>query len=1277
MTRRRYLWGLALLLLIALVVCMRFLLDDAWLERQAESAVTDALQRQFTIESLSIDWGVQTTVVAQSVTLANPDWADSDHFVTIDDIEVSFDLPELFLGHLELQSVRAGKLGVWLELNPDGIGNWRFEATQKTGAKHATPPDWTRLALTELRLDAAYVAFLSAQRPDPLVLEVNGMQARAFADDGLELALQGEIDQRPVQLDGSLQPFTALLSGAASDHRLTLSVGPASLTSRGHLESTHGLSGADLELRLSGQAFAQEWAPFGVPAVAQGAYELNLDVSTRGGTTRGSLQGSASDLAVSAEFSTDGFSASASGAVKAQIQGANWTDVAHPLGLPGRIVGPFRVDLEADRSNQLTTIRQLSFSAGEHSATAQGRLGDWPDLHDSMLELAFSGPDLSLWVDSAADMEVLDQPFTLNLSLDRTGAQPPGIEALLSLPDESIRLDGRLGTLPGLDGADLRFRGDGAANGALTRLLGFRNPTDKPLEMTAHVSRTGALIRIDRGEIRLGGHELAVDGQIGPFPSMDSTRLDFNLQGPDVSDWGTLTGRKDLPPRPYLVRGALTPEGELLRLESTEVQVGANRIVAEGLIGDFPLFAGTDIEWRIDGADLSDFRALPGLGEAPALAFGAHGRVVAENRGLRFEGVDVSVGGSRLEMAGMLVTHEGPGGSEFTVGLHVPSLSEMGQVFGVDGLPPAAFSIVGSLRASGDSWSFQVDDGRLDEARFETEGTFARAATGIDISTQSHVRGDSLASLGASLGVVLPDRPYELRGSAEYRNSLLVARALHATVGSSRLGANLRIVPERGFNGSELNIEASGADFAEWLPNPGTGDHLPFQFRAHLVRAHNETRVQAFEGRLGQIEATVVGKLSDPHTRGETDLAIRVTAPSLAQVGERTAIPLPDQALDFTAHFKGSPDRFTTERLELSLGPSRVTGFLTVDLRAKPQLSGHLRSPNLDLTWLDTGERPDSAPADAPTKDGFLIPDTPLPELRVDFLDALLDVDARLIRLPNLTLHDLGAHLQLKDATITLDPFRFRVRRGDALEGRLVIRHDLGHPAIDLTVHGENLMLGLAPETAEDAPQMQRGRVDAVLNGNGATWHELAASLDGYMLLELGPGWSVNRGLSLFFGDFIGELAALLNPFSKQEEYTQNVCDVLFAASDSGRVSLGPWVSLTDKILITGQGTIDLNKEALNLTFNTSPRKGIGLSAGMLLNPFLAVYGTLQKPLIGLDPAGVAVQGSVAVATAGLSLLLKGLSDRFLGSKDPCGDAMREARKRVEDRKAAPAGQPD
>jgi len=60
----------------------------------------------------------------------------------------------------------------------------------------------------------------------------------------------------------------------------------------------------------------------------------------------------------------------------------------------------------------------------------------------------------------------------------------------------------------------------------------------------------------------------------------------------------------------------------------------------------------------------------------------------------------------------------------------------------------------------------------------------------------------------------------------------------------------------------------------------------------------------------------------------------------------------------------------------------------------------------------------------------------------------------------------------------------------------------------------------------------------------------------------------------------------------------------------------------------------------------------------------------LGKPSLVMNSESVLIEGGVAVATGGLSILAKSFKDRFLSEKDPCGKALAEADAKYEARKS-------
>ena len=140
--------------------------------------------------------------------------------------------------------------------------------------------------------------------------------------------------------------------------------------------------------------------------------------------------------------------------------------------------------------------------------------------------------------------------------------------------------------------------------------------------------------------------------------------------------------------------------------------------------------------------------------------------------------------------------------------------------------------------------------------------------------------------------------------------------------------------------------------------------------------------------------------------------------------------------------------------------------------------------------------------------------------------------------------------------------------------------------------------------------------------------------------------------------------------FAKSDPHTVVECSVILMPFDEGVMDADPvLVQQTDKLRIFANANIDLKTEVLDANFKIVPRKGLGLSLSNLVNPYIKVTGTLARPALVIDPEGVLIEGSLAVATVGLSLVAKSLKNRFLSDKDPCGTALAAADERFESRK--------
>jgi hypothetical protein len=178
------------------------------------------------------------------------------------------------------------------------------------------------------------------------------------------------------------------------------------------------------------------------------------------------------------------------------------------------------------------------------------------------------------------------------------------------------------------------------------------------------------------------------------------------------------------------------------------------------------------------------------------------------------------------------------------------------------------------------------------------------------------------------------------------------------------------------------------------------------------------------------------------------------------------------------------------------------------------------------------------------------------------------------------------------------------------------------------------------------------------IEARGDSLHALAASSNGKVILTQGPGKIDNNAVGYFSRDIFAELFNSLNPFAKDEPYSNWECTVVGVDLVDGVGTLDPLLAQGEKLTIVADGAIDFNDESLDFSFNTKPRQGVGVSADMFLTPFIRLGGTMAAPRLALDKTGVLVQGGAAFLTGGMSFLIAGAADRATGGMDRCDAAL-------------------
>jgi len=260
--------------------------------------------------------------------------------------------------------------------------------------------------------------------------------------------------------------------------------------------------------------------------------------------------------------------------------------------------------------------------------------------------------------------------------------------------------------------------------------------------------------------------------------------------------------------------------------------------------------------------------------------------------------------------------------------------------------------------------------------------------------------------------------------------------------------------------------------------------------------------------------------------------------------------------------------------------------------------------------------------------------------------------------------------MAIEDGVLTLDQLQYRdeigfYRASGSLRHAAENREKLD---MILAVQGEELKLDLITGSENPSPNAPLYSMDISIRGVGGTVAELAANLDGSLLVWSDGGQINNNLLHRFASDFLMNVLTTLNPFSQTEPYTPVECMVLNADIDQGRVRFEPgFVMRTNRLNMFVVGDVDLKTERLNLSLATHGRQGIGISAATVTNPYFKVGGTLMTPQLELDAQSAAVAASVTAATMGLSIVVRGVWSRLRGEQNPCPQFLNYERKQKKD----------
>jgi len=1164
---------------------------------------------------LEINPGRQTEIIARNIHVSAPDRAGRDDLVYAGLIDLKLNTASLFKDIVLIESLQVDKLRLNLETDADGTGNWitaRRSASahdidaEKTGDK-------TILVFNNLQVRESSVRFLDGQKGVENVFNIESLDHRQQVDGMLHSTLLGELNKRPVEYTQTVGPYKNLLEGRDIRFSANGHIGELVIKGDARIDSLLEPRQPEFNFDLQGPNIDKITAMLGIADLGGGGFSLRA----RGGQVNGSYK----------------------------------------AGVNGK-VGDVSLDVEAQASD-ITHLNELD------------------------LTTEFTGPRLGRFLSVFNINNWPDKPFALKGAVKRVGSTLDISDVTLDIGDTNFMLDARLNDFPGLANSQVKLMLSGDDIAQFRELFNLPGIASGPFSLKGTLTPTDGGLELLNVNIVNSLGRLALSGTLDSSAGYVGSKLKLRLEGYDANRTMSLFKLDILPPQPFILdagfevtQNALRVEhGTLLTIQETHLELGGFITLQAG--GD-----GSELEVRLNGRHLANL-----LGKfndrigAPGLPYELSGRLLLKNGALQLQEVALDLEANHLQTDGTIGLGNGFSGTTLDFQIHGNDINSLGgfQKFAkpLDMLVPGqSYQASGRFLIDGSGLHFNSVQGRVGDTEINLEARISRQADAIASAIRFMLSGpDVNGFLQTKDAAELPAGQFETSGQISLSGNALNIDGFNFATASARGTADLELVwPLSSNNDASFNVKIQGEDIRNFLPH---SDHFEAEKADFDVIAIGNKRgdilnIDEFRSTIGNLKIGLKGKTDIVHGSDNVEVDIDVESEDISTLGRLNGQPLPAMPLKISGDLVGDTKQFASHDLVVSFGESSLNGELNVSLQgARPDITLVATSDYLDLLpFMQT-----SASAEAretttlqkdepgqvsvpPSKPDRLIPDTAIPLDHLAAVDLTVKLEVAALRSLNQDFQDLRLDAVQKSGRLEVRRFSYESPRGNLSASLSIVPTGSGEADVKIDLDARDFILKKVDRNDQNLDALPRFKIIFQAEGQGSDLREVAGSLNGSLYMGSRGGNAENLDLSGMELFVLEEIFQLLIPNSRDKPDTHFSCIATNMAISDGLVKTNPALALTsDRLAMVVKGTLDLKTEEMNFNFNATPTNVTKINAGEILHPYILIGGTLTNPQVGVDPGKAALYSGAAYATAGISILAKGVIDR-LGSLDPVCEKM-------------------
>jgi uncharacterized protein involved in outer membrane biogenesis len=833
-----------------------------------------------------------------------------------------------------------------------------------------------------------------------------------------------------------------------------------------------------------------------------------------------------------------------------------------------------------------------------------------------------------------------------------------------------VEASGEFSDLSDFEDVDIDLLASGEDVRSILEALGLPQTRPSPFMINVDAARHGNTFVVERADMVFGEAKFGLSARLPDFPNIDDSIIQLQIDGPDLERFREVFNLPGAATGPFSAGFTIDVADDGFELVNVELQTSLGRFHIDGKIGDAPDYFGTSLNFEVSSHSLAVIASAYGVNRLPDAPIAIRGSADYGPDGIRSrDSLTVTVNEVTAKVDGLIRPVKGLLGSDFEFEVDGPDLAALIGAFSAnEGVPAQPYTLDGQLQFRDDGYRFRDVAGKIGTSDVEVDGLLVprRGITGSQFNFSA--KGVAFTEITDQLGEfeVRPG-PYELTGSVNFEPDVISFNGikLNRATGSIDLDFELGLPVSRHW--ANLDIRASGPNVQSLIKgfDKFEADAAPFRIDIEGKLRDTTWSVEKLDLNVGVANLSGQGTLDLDGDTSLTQFDFSMNVPNVGELGKLDGNRLREDSFTLNAKVTGGGGVLRIDDMLATLGSSDIKGDIEYRRGDTPYLAIDIESDSIVFAPLLEEREPEYDPTPE-FDDGRMLPDITIPFEAMAKLNASIEINIGELQRDALHIRDIILHAGLQDGVLELSQAGFQAKSG-AVGARGRLDPDGGQGSASLELVARDLALGM---TSLNQDLAMTGDVEFNFDSTGNDLRSLFGNANGILFLNTRGGRLVNnRLLRALYGDMLDEILGTINPFSKTETHTDFECIIVPIEFNSGVVTNNSRSLIaTDKMRMIVNSEIDLKSESLDVNIRTVPKKGIVISAGEIINPYIKVVGTLASPRLAVDETGVLLSGGVAIATGGLSILARAAWNRMSRAKDACAETAEEGIEELGDR---------